>query len=219
MSAHDKLTDFIIDLLHEAGVTNSLMSHEQAAPVFRKVDGLIDAFRAEVLREAADFLLHDGRWIPGSRRTAEGCAGLLRLMADGLIPPSASPSPAAGDKQPETEVEQPRARDELYLFAMVGKVQEDGNRQMAVRKLDAYRDELLADAKRSAALAEEDYQRVVRAASQMEETLRARIAELEAVTPAAIQTCRKCGSGYTYGEPCSTCQFKSLMADSTKEAE
>lgn len=38
------------------------------------------------------------------------------------------------------------ARDDLYLFAMVGKVQEDGNRAMAVRKLDAYRTEVLAKA-------------------------------------------------------------------------
>jgi hypothetical protein len=41
---------------------------------------------------------------------------------------------------------------------------------------------------------------------------KARIAELEALTPAAIQTCRKCGAGYTYGEPCSTCLFKARMA-------
>jgi hypothetical protein len=34
-------------------------------------------------------------------------------------------------------------REDLYLFAMVGKVQEDGNRQMATVKLDAYRTEVL----------------------------------------------------------------------------
>lgn len=39
-----------------------------------------------------------------------------------------------------------------------------------------------------------------------------RIAELEALKPAPIQTCRKCGAGYTYGEPCSTCAFKARMA-------
>ncbi|MYR46752.1 hypothetical protein [Streptomyces sp. SID5910] len=39
------------------------------------------------------------------------------------------------------------ARDDLYLFAMVGKVHEDGNRAMAQRKLDAYRAEILAEAK------------------------------------------------------------------------
>ncbi|WP_329215081.1 hypothetical protein OG352_05960 [Streptomyces sp. NBC_01485] len=44
------------------------------------------------------------------------------------------------------------------------------------------------------------------------ETLRARVAELEALTPAAIQTCRKCGAGYTYGEPCQSCVFKARMA-------
>lgn len=42
--------------------------------------------------------------------------------------------------------------------------------------------------------------------------LRARVTELEALTPAAIQTCRKCGAGYTYGEPCSSCAFKARMA-------
>ncbi|MCM8552661.1 hypothetical protein [Streptomyces sp. STCH 565 A] len=39
------------------------------------------------------------------------------------------------------------ARDDLYLFAMVGKVHEDGNRAMAQRKLDAHRAEVLAEAK------------------------------------------------------------------------
>lgn len=37
------------------------------------------------------------------------------------------------------------ARDDMYLFAMVGKVHEDGNRAMAQRKLDAYRAEVLAE--------------------------------------------------------------------------
>lgn len=40
----------------------------------------------------------------------------------------------------------------------------------------------------------------------------ARVAELEALTPAAIQSCRTCGAGYTYGEPCSTCLFRAQMA-------
>jgi hypothetical protein len=39
----------------------------------------------------------------------------------------------------------------------------------------------------------------------------ARVAELEALTPAAVQTCRKCGAGYTYGEPCSNCLFRERM--------
>lgn len=41
---------------------------------------------------------------------------------------------------------------------------------------------------------------------------RDRIAELEALTPAPVQTCRKCGAGYDYGQPCSTCVFRARMA-------
>jgi hypothetical protein len=41
---------------------------------------------------------------------------------------------------------------------------------------------------------------------------RDRIAELEALTPARVQTCRVCGAGYTYGEPCSSCEFRTRMA-------
>lgn len=44
------------------------------------------------------------------------------------------------------------------------------------------------------------------------ERLRARVAELEQLTPASIQTCRVCGAGYTYGEPCNTCEFQARMA-------
>lgn len=43
--------------------------------------------------------------------------------------------------------------------------------------------------------------------------LRARVAELEALTPAPIQTCQSCGAGYDYGQPCSVCAFKKRMAD------
>lgn len=53
------------------------------------------------------------------------------------------------------------------------------------------------------------------ALSEAAEALRVqrdRIAELEALKPAAVQTCRKCGAGYTYGEPCSSCLFKARMA-------
>ncbi|WP_128977247.1 hypothetical protein [Streptomyces roseicoloratus] len=39
-----------------------------------------------------------------------------------------------------------------------------------------------------------------------------RVAELEALTPAPIQTCRTCGAGYTYGQPCSTCEFEARIA-------
>ncbi|MFF5801633.1 hypothetical protein [Streptomyces albogriseolus] len=42
--------------------------------------------------------------------------------------------------------------------------------------------------------------------------LRARVAELEALKPAPVQTCRTCGAGYTYGQPCSNCQFNADMA-------
>ncbi|MDX3243488.1 hypothetical protein [Streptomyces sp. ME18-1-4] len=48
---------------------------------------------------------------------------------------------------------------------------------------------------------------------------RDRIAELEALKPAAIQTCGKCGAGYSFGEPCSTCAFKARMAVETAPRE
>lgn len=41
--------------------------------------------------------------------------------------------------------------------------------------------------------------------------LRARLAELEALTPSRYQTCQTCGAGYLYGQPCSTCAFKAQM--------
>ncbi|MDT9688155.1 hypothetical protein Q5762_07265 [Streptomyces sp. P9(2023)] len=53
------------------------------------------------------------------------------------------------------------------------------------------------------------------ALSDAAEELRARrdrIAELETLKPAPIQTCRTCGAGYDYGQPCSTCKFHGLMA-------
>lgn len=49
--------------------------------------------------------------------------------------------------------------------------------------------------------------------------LRERVAELEALTPAAIQTCRICGAGYDLGQPCSTCAFKALMAAATADRQ
>ncbi|MFD7066111.1 hypothetical protein ACFV97_02625 [Streptomyces sp. NPDC059913] len=64
----------------------------------------------------------------------------------------------------------------------------------------------------TAALAEEDYRRVVRGASLIESQLRARVAELEALAPAPIQTCRVCGAGYTLGQPCAVCEFKKHVA-------
>jgi len=44
----------------------------------------------------------------------------------------------------------------------------------------------------------------------------ARIAELEALTPARHQTCRVCGAGYVYGEPCAQCAFRARMAAETQ---
>ena len=42
--------------------------------------------------------------------------------------------------------------------------------------------------------------------------LRARVAELEALTPARFQDCQVCGTGYEYGKPCSFCEFKKRVA-------
>lgn len=42
--------------------------------------------------------------------------------------------------------------------------------------------------------------------------MRARLAELEALKPASVQECRKCGAGYDYGQPCSNCAFQAQMA-------
>ena len=53
-------------------------------------------------------------------------------------------------------------------------------------------------------------------AAQELERRRDRIAELEALTPARHQTCRVCGAGYVYGEPCSSCAFKARMAAETQ---
>lgn len=49
-------------------------------------------------------------------------------------------------------------------------------------------------------------------------TLRARVAELEALTPAAIQTCLKCGAGYYLAHGCAICQFKGILASHQKQA-
>lgn len=50
-------------------------------------------------------------------------------------------------------------------------------------------------------------------------TLRSRVHELESLTPAPIQTCQTCGAGYTYGQPCSACQFRSLMAEAQAQQQ
>ncbi|MFK0222215.1 hypothetical protein ACIQWN_28995 [Streptomyces vinaceus] len=49
--------------------------------------------------------------------------------------------------------------------------------------------------------------------------MRARLAELEALKPAPIQDCRKCGAGYDYGQPCSNCAFQARMAALTGRLE
>ncbi|MGW9245757.1 hypothetical protein [Streptomyces badius] len=49
-------------------------------------------------------------------------------------------------------------------------------------------------------------------------TLRARVAELEALKPARFQDCQVCGAGYEYGKPCSACEFNKQMAAATGEA-
>ncbi|MCX5587610.1 hypothetical protein [Streptomyces erythrochromogenes] len=41
--------------------------------------------------------------------------------------------------------------------------------------------------------------------------LSARVAELEALTPARYQTCRVCSAAYLYGNPCSNCEFQARM--------
>jgi hypothetical protein len=46
---------------------------------------------------------------------------------------------------------------------------------------------------------------------------RDRIAELEALTPAPIQTCQTCGAGYDLGQPCSVCSFHVLMEIAQKK--
>lgn len=46
-----------------------------------------------------------------------------------------------------------------------------------------------------------------------------RVAELEELTPAPIQTCRTCGAGYDLGQPCSTCRFHALMDQAQKQRQ
>ncbi|MEV8623365.1 hypothetical protein [Streptomyces sp. NPDC051079] len=46
-----------------------------------------------------------------------------------------------------------------------------------------------------------------------------RLAELEALTPAPIQTCRTCGAGYTYGQPCGICEFQARIAAELRQIE
>ena len=60
------------------------------------------------------------------------------------------------------------------------------------------------------------WQHDLRTARDEREATAARVAELEALKPAPIQECRKCGAGYTYGEPCQTCAFRERMAAELK---
>ncbi|MFE5895872.1 hypothetical protein ACFQ67_00325 [Streptomyces sp. NPDC056488] len=46
-----------------------------------------------------------------------------------------------------------------------------------------------------------------------------RIAELEALTPAPIQTCRTCGAGYNLGQPCQVCAYRALVAAELKRQQ
>lgn len=57
------------------------------------------------------------------------------------------------------------------------------------------------------------------ALSDAAETIRVqrdRIAELEALTPAPIQTCQTCGAGYNLGQPCQVCAYRALVAAELK---
>ncbi|MGW0033638.1 hypothetical protein ACWDXD_27975 [Streptomyces sp. NPDC003314] len=60
------------------------------------------------------------------------------------------------------------------------------------------------------------------ALSDAAETIRAqrdRIAELEALTPAPIQTCQTCGAGYNLGQPCQVCAYRALVATELKRQQ
>ncbi|MFE7233984.1 hypothetical protein ACFVAF_25610 [Streptomyces sp. NPDC057596] len=61
----------------------------------------------------------------------------------------------------------------------------------------------------------EAYQKWLEQEQAATQQLRTRVAELEALTPAPIQTCRVCSAGYTYGQPCSACEFNKRMARET----
>lgn len=74
----------------------------------------------------------------------------------------------------------------------------------------------LAELEAGRAADHKTWQHDLRTAQSEREAMAARIAELEALKPAAIQTCRKCGAGYTHGEPCSVCEFQARM---TAEAD
>ncbi|MFJ2249400.1 hypothetical protein ACIQGT_40230 [Streptomyces sp. NPDC093108] len=77
-------------------------------------------------------------------------------------------------------------------------------------------EELLARVERSA-LARLQAENETRTIARERDALRARVTELEALTPAPVQTCRTCGAGYDYGKPCGLCEFKKRVAAAIAE--
>jgi hypothetical protein len=68
------------------------------------------------------------------------------------------------------------------------------------------------DGRVSATCADPGHPTWLRAASDNRACPWCRVAELEALTPARHQTCRVCGAGYVFGEPCTQCEFRARMA-------
>ncbi|MCP9209524.1 hypothetical protein [Streptomyces cucumeris] len=52
---------------------------------------------------------------------------------------------------------------------------------------------------------------VMEVADSEQAELRTQLAAAQQVTPATYQTCRACGAGYRYGQPCQTCEFQAQM--------
>ncbi|MFD7541246.1 hypothetical protein [Streptomyces sp. NPDC059819] len=53
MNAYDQLTGFVVDLVYKAGLLNDLMDDREATPLHLRIDGLVNALRAEVRAEIA----------------------------------------------------------------------------------------------------------------------------------------------------------------------
>ncbi|MFJ6729393.1 hypothetical protein ACIQPQ_31275 [Streptomyces sp. NPDC091281] len=100
---------------------------------------------------------------------------------------------------------------------------------LVTRELDARLDELLAaataelesfralelgdpDGRVSAACGDPSHPTWLRAKGDGRGCPWCRIAELEKLTPASIQTCTECGAGYTLGEACSVCEYRKWIA-------
>lgn len=162
--------------------------------------------RAAALREgAAAIVSENDRMLWATKPGKHWAADLLIGMAetsDAVAELGALPVPAGPEPLP-LSVEQERKIRSLDLLALMDD-------QVAP----------VVSGHLAALLGEIDRLRVERhstneALSDAAEALRRqrdRISELEALTPAAIQTCRKCGAGYTYGEACNTCIFQEQMA-------